>query len=464
MAKTGKDSKARWSERDRERVWHAMSGHDRKATTMVVAEADGAWITDVDGNRYLDGMAGQWCVNVGYGREDLARAAYDQLVAMPFYPLVQGHKPAIELSEKLNEWLGGDYVYFYTNSGSEANETALKVVRQYHQQNGEPGRWKFVSRYRAYHGSTYGALAATGHAGRKHRYEPLSPGFIHVAPPDRYRCAYCADRPACDLQCAGEIGRVINWELAETVAGVVMEPMITGGGMIPAPRGYVEEVADICEKTGALLIVDEVICGFGRTGKRFGFQHHGVQPDIVTMAKGITSGYQPLGVTAVKRELFEKFGEEDRFGRLRHISTFGGHPAACAVAVRNMEILESEDLVERAAKMGLGLRVRLQKLEEIPGVGEVRGRGMIYGIELVEDKESKKPAGAERVNEVVAGCKERGLILGKTFDTAPGFDNVITLCPPLNVTEEDVDFIVGVLEESLSEGADAGRPQRPPTA
>src|SRR5829696_3942408 len=241
-------------EKDRRYVWHAMTGHNPEAGTMVVTEADGAWVTDLSGNRYLDGMAGQWSVNAGYGREELALAAYEQLSIMPFYPMVQGHLPAIELAEKLNEWLDDEYVIFYSNSGSEANETAFKIARQYHQQNGEGDRWKFVSRYRAYHGNTLGAVAATGQAQRKHRYEPLAPGFLHVAPPDRYRCAYCSDRPACNMQCAGEIGRTIAWELPETVAGVIMEPIITGGGVLVPPDGYVEEVAGICERTGVLFI------------------------------------------------------------------------------------------------------------------------------------------------------------------------------------------------------------------
>ncbi|MGB3634103.1 MAG: aminotransferase, partial [Rubrobacteraceae bacterium] len=301
----GTSGTEQWQEKDRQYVWHAMKGFDPDASRMKVTEASGSWITDIDGNRYLDGMSGQWCVNAGYGRDELVQAASEQMKTMPYYPLVQTHMPAIKLGEKLDEWLGGDYIVFYTNSGSEANETAFKIARQYHQQNGQANRYKFVSRYRAYHGSTFASLAATGHAERKYRYEPLTPGFLHVAPPDRYRCAFCSDLPACNLQCAGEVERVINWEMAETVAGMIMEPMITGGGMILPPEGYVEEVAHICKRAGVLLIIDEVISGFGRTGKKFGYQHHDIKPDIVTMAKGITSGYLPLGATAVRRELFE---------------------------------------------------------------------------------------------------------------------------------------------------------------
>jgi taurine-pyruvate aminotransferase len=177
----------KWQEKDNRYVWHAMSGYDPSASTMIVEKGDGAWITDTDGNHYLDGMSGLWCVNVGYGREELARVAYEQLKQMSFYPLMKSHLPAIELGEKLNQWLEDEYVFFYSNSGSEANEVAFKIARQYHEQNGESDRWKFISRYRAYHGQTMAALAATGQALRKYRYEPLTPGFIHVSPPDLYR-------------------------------------------------------------------------------------------------------------------------------------------------------------------------------------------------------------------------------------------------------------------------------------
>lgn len=453
--------------RDRRYVWHAMTGHNPEAATMVVTEADGAWVTDSNGNRYLDGMAGQWSVNAGYGREELARAAYAQLKVMPFYPMIQGHLPAIELGERLNEWLDDEYVFFYSNSGSEANDVAFKIARQYHRQNGEGDRWKFVARYRGYHGNTLGSLAATGHAQRKYQYEPLAPGFLHVSPPDPYRCVYCDGGGACGRECAmkyaAEIERVIGWELPETVAGVIMEPIITGGGVIVPPEGYVEEVAAVCERTGVLLIVDEVICGFGRTGRKFGHQHHGVKPDIVTMAKGITSSYLPLSATAVKRQLFERFEGTEEYGRLRHINTFGGHPGACAVAIRNLRIFEEEGLVERSAAMGEKLGEGLSGLEANPHVGQVRGKGLLYGIEVVEDKETKEPAGAGRMGSIISGCKERGLIVGKNGDTTPGMGNVVTICPPLNLTEDDLGFMVDTLKEVLN-GNGGGRPVRPPVA
>ena len=446
------------AEKDERYVWHALSrytptegGGSAPAPRMIVAEGEGARISDYEGNRYLDGMSGLWCVNVGYGREELARSAYEQLQRLPYYPLTMGHAPALRLGEKLNEWLDGDYVVFYSNSGSEANEVAFKVARQYHEQNGEPGRWKFVSRYRAYHGNTFGSLAATGQAQRKHRYEPLSPGFLHVAPPDRYRCAYCADRPACNLECARAIERTTQWELPETVAGVIMEPIITGGGVIIPPEGYVQEVAETCRRTGALLIMDEVICGFGRTGRKFGHQHYGINPDIVTMAKGITSGYLPLAATAVRREVFEAFKGTEEYDHFRHVNTFGGNPAACALAIRNLQIMDDEDLPARSARMGERLREELRGIDEHPNVGEIRHKGLLFGIELVKNGDSREPASADKVASVISGCKERGLLVGKNGDTVAGFNNVITLAPPLIVDEDDVEFIAHALTAAVND-------------
>ena len=440
-----------WLDKDRRYIWHGMAGYNPDASPMVVTEADGAWIMDIDGNRYLDGMAGMWSVNAGYGREELAQAAYEQLKTMSYYPITQSHLPAIELGEKLNEWLDDEYVIRYANSGSEANETAFKIARQYHAQNGEPGRYKFIARYRAYHGNTMGALAATGQSQRKYLYEPLAPGFLHVVPPDRYRCAFCSDRPACNLECAREVERVITWELLDTVAGVIMEAIITGGGIIVPPDGYVEEVARICERNGVLLIIDEVGCGFGRTGKKFGYQHYDVKPDIVTVGKAITSGYLPLSAAAVRREVFEKFKGTEEYGRFRQVNTFSGNPAACAVAVKNLEIMEDEDLCGRSAALGERLREGLTELKNHSNVGDIRGKGLLAGIELVEDKESKQPVSTHVMDKVISACNERGLILRYNRDTTPGVNNILVMAPPLSITDEDLAFIVEALKGSFEQ-------------
>ncbi|MBM7646242.1 adenosylmethionine-8-amino-7-oxononanoate aminotransferase [Scopulibacillus daqui] len=435
--------------KDEKYVWHAMKGCNENGASLLITEADGAWITDADGNKYLDGMSGLWCVNVGYGRQELAEAAYEQLKTMPYVPMSNTHEPAINLAEKLNEWLEDDYVIFFSNSGSEANETAFKIARQYHQQNGEGGRYKFISRYRAYHGNSMGALAATGQAQRKFRYEPLGQGFIHVSPPDVYRSPYSGSLEAIGQAYADEIDRAITWEFNETVAGVIMEPIITGGGVIVPPENYLPRVKEICERHGVLLIIDEVICGFGRTGKKFGHMNYGIKPDIVTMAKGLTSAYLPLSATAVKRGIFERFKETEDYNRFRHVNTFGGNPSACALALKNLEIMENERLIERSAELGEKLANEMAILKEHPNVGDIRSKGLLMGIELVENKQTKKPASLKVVNQVIASCKDKGLIISKNGDTVAGFNNIITLSPPLSMTDDDFAFLVKTLKESF---------------
>ncbi len=426
-------------------LWHAMKGAGPNPGNLIITKAEGAWITDIEGNRYLDGMSGLWCVNIGYGRKELAEAAYEQMLEMPYYPLTQSHVPAIQLAEKLNEWLGDEYVIFFSNSGSEANETAFKIARQYHQQKGDTNRIKFISRYRAYHGNSMGALAATGQAQRKYKYEPLGQGFLHVAPPDIYR----NPEDVQTLASAAEIDRVMTWELSETIAGVIMEPIITGGGILMPPDGYMAKVKEICEKHGALLICDEVICGFGRTGKPFGFMNYGVKPDIITMAKGLTSAYLPLSATAVKKEVYEAYMGSEDYDRFRHVNTFGGNPAACSLALKNLEIMEKENLIERSRELGKDLLLELDELKGHPNVGDIRGKGLLLGIELVEDKQTKEPIAIEKINKVIAACKDKGLIVGKNGDTVAGFNNILQLSPPLSITDEDFTFIVQTIKESL---------------
>ncbi|WP_349408319.1 aspartate aminotransferase family protein [Pseudalkalibacillus sp. SCS-8] len=437
--------------KDDQYVWHSMKPYNPEAT-MVVSSSKGAWVTDINGEKYLDAMAGLWCVNVGYGRTELADAAYEQLKEMAYFPLTHSHVPAVDLAEKLNEMLGGDYVIFFSNSGSEANETAFKIARQYHQQRGEQNRYKFISRYRAYHGNTMGSLAATGQAQRKFKYEPLAPGFIHVSPPDSYRMKDADLENAHEMACVQEVDRTMTWELSDTIAAMIMEPIITGGGILMPPEGYMKAVKEICEKHGALMIVDEVICGFGRTGKPFGFMNYDVQPDIITMAKGITSGYLPLSATAVKKEIYEAFKGSEEYDYLRHINTFGGNPAACALALKNIEIMENENLFDRSKELGERLLNELStRLQNHPFVGDVRGKGLLVGIELVKDKKTKEPLEANRLNEVMAACKKNKLLIGKNGATVDGYNNVLALSPPLNLEEEDLDFIIQTVTNALND-------------
>ncbi|MDF2650601.1 MAG: aminotransferase [Paenibacillus sp.] len=435
-------------EKDRQYLWHHISPHN--PNPMIAVSGAGSWITDIDGQRFFDGMSGLWCVNVGHGRGEIADAAAEQMKTLAYFPLNQSHLPAIQLSEKLNEWLGGGYRIFYSNSGSDANEVAFKIARQFHHQNGEPSRYKFISRHRAYHGNSMGALGATGQAQRKIKYEPLGTGFQHIAPPYCYRCPFGKNKDSCQMECAQAYEDVINWEGAESVAGVILEPVITGGGVIVPPQGYLAAVREICDKYGVLMIVDEVICGFGRSGKPFGHQNYDVKPDIVTMAKGMTSAYSPLSATAVREDMYAKFTGPGADSHFRHVNTFGGNPVSCAVALKNLEIIEEEKLVERAADLGEALRQKLDVLRQHPYVGDIRTFGLVAGIEMVEDKESKIPASAHKVLQVITECKKRGLLIGKNGDTVPGFNNILTLCPPFVTTDEELNFIVNTLVESFS--------------
>lgn len=431
--------------KDEKYLWHAMKPYNPNAT-MIAKKAEGSWVTDINGKKYLDAMAGLWCVNVGYGREELARAAYEQMIELAYTPLVQSHVPAIKLAEKINELLGDDYVIFFSNSGSEANEVAFKIARQYHLQKGDHHRYKFISRYRSYHGNTSSSLAATGQAQRKYKYEPLSPGFLHVAPPDLYRNNH-GDH---DQWGAKNIDETMTWELSQTIAGVIMEPIITGGGVIVPPEKYMSEVKSACDRHGTLLIADEVICGFGRTGKAFGFMNYDVKPDIITMAKGLTSGYLPLSATAVRREIYEAFTGTETYEFFRHVNTFGGNPAACALALKNLEIMEDESLFDRSRDLGeLTINQLRNKLQSHPYVGDVRGKGLLIGIELVEDKESKKPLDGRKVDEVITYCKQNGVIIGKNGMTVEGYNNVLTLSPPLNIEEADLTLVVNTLVNGL---------------
>jgi taurine-pyruvate aminotransferase len=432
-------------EKDKKYVWHHMAGYNPASQSSIYVEGDGAWLTDLEGNRFLDAMSGLWCVNVGYHQPSLAEAAKEQMNKLPFYPMIQSHLPAIQLAEKLNEWLGGDYVIFFSNSGSEANEVAFKVTRQYYKQKGEGNRFKFLSRYRAYHGNSMGALSATGQADRKNKFEPLVEGFKHVNPPDCYRCPFGQTYGSCQIECAKDIDHAIQMEGEESIAGVIMEPVITGGGIIVPPEEYVKEVEAICNRRGILLIIDEVICGFGRSGEKFGHQNFGIKPDIVTMAKGITSGYLPLSATAVKREIYEAF----ELWPFQHLNTFGGNPVACQVALKNLELIEEQNLVERSKYLGVRLRERLSSLVNEKHVGDLRQFGFLLGIELVEDQDNKTPMASEKIQHVVAACKKKGLIIGKNGDTAPGYGNVLTICPPFVVTDEELEFICATVEESI---------------
>ncbi|KXH84173.1 aminotransferase [Sporosarcina sp. HYO08] len=440
------------AQQDQDHLWHAMSRHVPGGSPMIAEAGEGGWFSDIYGKRYFDGVSGLWCLNLGHGRKEIVDAAAEQMMKLSYFPLTLSHEPAIELSAKISELLGDSYKTFFTNSGSEANETAFKIARQYHHQNGNPEKHKIISRYRAYHGTTLGALSATAQANRRVKYGPSAPGFLHVAPPYSYRSPFGDEVTDVDKVAADMIDQMITWEGAETVAAVIMEPFISGGGVIIPTPEYLKRVAEICKKHDVLLILDEVVSGFGRTGKMFGYMHsEGVQPDIITMAKGLTSGYLPLGATSVNSKIYDKFTEKGPDNHFRHVSTYGGHPASCAVALKNIEIIERENIVERVAELGDNNLIRLKELISHKNVGEVRNVGFLYGIEMVEDKESKTPASDDKLAQIIAFCKEKGLIIGRNGDTVPGFNNVLIVAPPLISTEEDLNFVVETVFAAFEE-------------
>jgi taurine-pyruvate aminotransferase len=427
-------------------LWHPLHQHRGIASDRPrqIVSGEGVYLKDADGRRLLDGVAGIWCVNVGYGREELADVAREQMLKLPYLPGTFTHAPAAELGVKLTDMLGYESKVFFTNSGSEANEAAFKVARQYHAQTGSPGRYKIIARYRGYHGNTLGALSATGQAERKLDYGPFAPGFIHIDAPDSYRVSH---------DCAEQLERVIEREGPSTVAAFIMEPIIAGGGVLIPPDDYLPRVREICDRHGVLLIVDEVVTGFGRTGVLFAHQHSAIEPDLLTLGKGIASGYQPLAAMVAKQRIFEAFhGDPGDLNHFRHINTYGAHPVATSVGLRNVEIMEREGLYDRAAKTGDALLTRLRRqLDDHPNVGDVRGRGLLIGIELVTNSESRLPIAAAQSARVVARCAHDGVLIGRNANTTPGHDNVLMLAPPYVISEAETDLLASTVENAIRE-------------
>ncbi|MFS0786612.1 aminotransferase [Shouchella sp. 1P09AA] len=445
------ETKKTYSEKDQAHVWHALKPYQADASPLVAESGQGAWFTDTGGKRYFDGVSGLWCLNLGHGQSEIIDAATEQMKALAYFPLSFGHKPAIDLAEKLDQLLGGGYRSFFANGGSDANETAFKIARQYHKQSGNPEKTKIISRYRAYHGNSLGALAATAQANRKMKYEVNVPGFIHIPPPYAYRSSFGSDAND-DLLAAEYLEQTILWEGAETVAAFIMEPVISGGGVIPPQSTlYYKKVREICDRYNVLLILDEVVSGFGRTGKMFGYMHEeSFYPDIITFAKGLTAGYLPLGATCVKESIYEPFKEHDSTSHFRHVSTYGGHPASCAVALKTIEIIEREGIVDHVAKLEEDVLRKLKQLSSHRVVGDVRGVGFLYGIELVSNKESKEPLDDVDVKAIVSACQKKGLIIGKNGDTVPSGGNVLIIAPPLTSTSEELSFLVQTLFDVLA--------------
>jgi adenosylmethionine-8-amino-7-oxononanoate aminotransferase len=417
----------------------------------VIVRGDGCYVYDEHGKRYLDGLSALYCVNVGHGRTELGEAAARQAGELGFYTnWSYAHPPAIELATRIAALAPGNLDrVFFTSGGSEAVESAWKLAKAYHNVRGEPTRRKLISRKLAYHGTSMGALTATGLTPLREPFEPLTPGGIHVANTNSYRWSEERD----PLWAADAIEEAIEFAGPDTVAAVILEPVQNGGGCFVPQDGYFQRVREICDRHGVLLISDEVICAWGRIGEWFGCERYDYLPDLITTAKGISSAYAPLGAVIAGEHIAEPFlhGKEI----FNHGFTFGGHPVCCAVGLANIDILEREDLCGHVRANEDGLRETLDSLRDLPIVGDVRGAGYFQAIELVKDKDSKETFDSRESEQLLRGflsgeLYRRGLIC-RTDDRG---DPIVQLSPPLIAGAEQFEEIEAILRPVLSEACE----------
>ncbi len=420
----------------------------------VIVRGEGQYVYDAHGKRYLDGLAGLFVSQIGHGRKEVAEAAARQGSELAYFPLWSYANPrAIELAQRLAELSPGDLNrVWFTSSGSEAVESAWKLAKQYFKAIGQPGRYKVLSRDIAYHGTSMGALAITGLPAIKEPFEPLPPGGVRVPNTNFYRApAFVADDlTAFGAWAADEIERAILREGPESVAAVFLEPVQNSGGCFPPPPGYFQRVREICDRYGVLLVSDEVICAFGRLGYYFGSERYGYQPDVITFAKGVTSGYSPLGGMLASDRLMEPFAEGA--ATFLHGITFGGHPVSCAVALANLDVIEKEDLLGNVRANEAAFRATLEKLLDLPIVGDVRGAGYFYGIELVKDKATRETFDDDESERLLRGFLSHALFdAGLICRADDRGDPVIQLSPPLTCTQEHFDEMEQILRSVLTQ-------------
>ena len=430
-------------------VWlddHDWSRSEANGGPMIAVEGDGVRVTDSEGRSWIDASGGQGAVNIGYGRTEFGDIVYEQAAAINYMPQRSAIPSTIDLVRKLAEITPGTLSRtFPVSSGAEANETAIKVARAYHKRNGESGRYKIISRFGSYHGDL-GLVQWLG-SSPDHRnadYEPAYPGMVYAPQPNVYRFGKGDLSPSeCAVHCAKAVEDLIKFHQPSTVAAVIAEP-VTNDGIVPGPE-YWPMLREICNEYGIVLIADEVTTGLGRTGKMFGVDHWGVEPDIMTMAGGLSGGYMPIGATTATTSIADRFATTDSL--FRHVFTFAGHPVAASVALKSIEIIESEGLVENAAASGEYLMEALTTLTgDHPIVGDVRGLGLLCAIELVSDRATKAGFGPETrmADRLTAKFSERGLIL-------PVRGNVIPITPPLTVTRAEIDEIMHAIDLALWE-------------
>jgi taurine-pyruvate aminotransferase len=390
---------------------------------------------------------------VGYGRERIANAVRDQLIKMNYFAGAAGSIPGAIFAEKLIEKMPGMSRVYYCNSGSEANEKAFKMIRQIAHKRYGGKKHKVLYRERDYHGTTIATLSAGGQDERNAEYGPYTPGFVRVPHCLEYRAQWDLIGEEYGRRAADAIEEVILAEGPDTVGGLCLEPVTAGGGVITPPEGYWERVQEICKKYDILLHIDEVVCGVGRTGSWFGYQNYGVKPDMVTMAKGVASGYAAIACLVTTEDVFDLFKDDssDPMNYFRDISTFGGCTAGPAAAIENMAIIEEEGLLDNTLKMGEHMVENLNALSEKHAViGQVRGKGLFCGAELVADRASKAPVDEKLVQAVVGDCAAQGVLIGATNRSIPGFNNTLCFSPALIATADDIDEITDAVDRSLT--------------
>ena len=446
-------------EADRARVWPHLIQHQpffTGADPRIIVEGKGMRVWDQKGKEHLDAVSGGvWTVNVGYGRTEIADAVRDQLVKLNYFAGSAGSIPGALFAERLIEKMPGMSRVYYVNSGSEANEKAFKMVRQIAHKRYGGQKNKILYRDRDYHGSTIASMSAGGQDERNAQYGPFVPGFIRVPHCMEYRKHEQDGAPEANYGewAADQIEKVILQEGPDTVGALCLEPVTAGGGVIEAPEGYWQRVQEICKKYDILLHIDEVVCGVGRTGTWFGYQQYGVQPDLVTMAKGVASGYAAIACLVTTEEVFDMFKDDatDHMNYFRDISTFGGCTAGPAAALKNMEIIENEELLANTNAMGARMMDNLRALQDKHAViGDVRGKGLFCGAELVSDRDTREPVDEKKVQAVVGDCMAQGLIIGATNRSVPGKNNTLCFSPALISTADDIDAITAGVDEALT--------------
>ncbi|HSU34561.1 MAG TPA: aspartate aminotransferase family protein [Propionibacteriaceae bacterium] len=420
----------------------------------TIERGEGAYIWDTDGKKYLDALSGLFVVQVGHGRQELADVMAAQASKLAFFPIWSyAHPTAIELADRLAAEAPGDLnKVFFSSGGGESVETAWKVAKQYFKLTGKPNKTKVISRSVAYHGTTQGALSITSVPGFKHPFEPLVPGTFRVPNTNFYRAPveYAHDEKMFGLWAANRFEEMIIAEGPDSVAAIFVEPVQNAGGCFPPPPGYFERLREICDTYDVLLVSDEVICAYGRLGTMFGAQKYGYQPDIITTAKGLTSGYSPLGAAIISDRIFEPFGKGNTV--FPHGYTFGGHPVSCAVALANLDIFAREDLLGHVLRNENPLRQTLERLYDLPIVGDIRGDGYFYGIELVKDKATKESFDQAESERILRGYVSGALYANGLYCRADDRgDPVVQVAPPLICGQAEFDEMEQILRHVLTE-------------